>query len=104
MKKKYLLYGFGTHINVGWQTCILCIVSIHHILSLKVDKHIVLLVIVRLLSMSPGNYTCEVEWAGDPIRVTHSLVVLQPPTINKPLIGEMIYIQQHFELTNYLIS
>ena len=34
-----------------------------------------------------GNYTCEVEWAGDPIRVTHSLVVLQPPTIHKPLIG-----------------
>ena len=44
--------------------------------------------------MPPGNYTCEVEWAGDPIRVTHSLVVLQPPTINKPLIGEKIYIQQ----------
>ena len=37
----------------------------------------------------PGNYTCEVEWAGDPIRVTHSLVVLQPPTINKPLIGNI---------------
>ena len=39
-----------------------------------------------------GNYTCEVEWAGDPIRVTHSLVVLQPPTINKPVIGNIILI------------
>ena len=35
-----------------------------------------------------GNYTCEVEWAGMPMSVSHTLVVLQPPRISKPVTGE----------------
>ena len=35
------------------------------------------------LSLQPttGNYTCEVEWRGQPIHITHQLVVLVPPSI-----------------------
>ena len=35
----------------------------------------------------PGNYTCELEWAGAPLAVTHSLTVLQPPSITRPAQG-----------------
>ena len=28
-----------------------------------------------------GNYTCEVEWRGQPLHITHQLVVLVPPSI-----------------------
>ena len=34
-----------------------------------------------------GNYTCELEWSGRPVSVTHSLTVLQPPAISQPLAG-----------------
>ena len=29
------------------------------------------------VSMFEGNYTCEVEWNGNPLSVTHTLTVLQ---------------------------
>ena len=32
-----------------------------------------------------GNYTCEVEWRGQPMRIIHQLVVLVPPTIEAVL-------------------
>ena len=28
-----------------------------------------------------GNYTCLVEWSGNPISITHYLEVLEPPTV-----------------------
>ena len=36
-----------------------------------------------------GNYTCEVEWPGAPLSVTHSLTVLQPPVITRPMTGKI---------------
>ena len=32
-----------------------------------------------------GNYTCEVEWRGQPLQITHQLVVMVPPTIEAVL-------------------
>ena len=34
-----------------------------------------------------GNYTCEVEWGGSPISITHKLTVLVPPSIEAVLPG-----------------
>ena len=34
-----------------------------------------------------GNYTCEVEWDGSPISITHKLTVLVPPSIEAVLPG-----------------
>jgi len=34
-----------------------------------------------------GNYTCEVEWIGSPISITHKLTVLVPPSIVAVLPG-----------------
>ena len=34
-----------------------------------------------------GNYTCEVEWGGQPISITHKLTVLVPPSIEAVLPG-----------------
>jgi hypothetical protein len=39
--------------------------------------------------LSSGNYTCEVEWPGAPLSVTHSLTVLQPPVITRPMTGKI---------------
>ena len=36
-----------------------------------------------------GNYTCEVEWIGSPISITHKLTVLVPPSIVAVLPGGM---------------
>ena len=32
-----------------------------------------------------GNYTCEVEWRGQPMQIVHQLVVHVPPTIEAVL-------------------
>ena len=37
--------------------------------------------------LAAGNYTCELEWSGRPLSVTHSLTVLQPPLISQPTAG-----------------
>lgn len=34
-----------------------------------------------------GNYTCEIEWIGTPIAITHKLIVLVPPSIVAVLPG-----------------
>ena len=41
----------------------------------------------RVQTLSAGNYTCELEWAGRPESLTHSLTVLQPPAIRQPVAG-----------------
>lgn len=40
-----------------------------------------------LLHVISGNYTCEVEWIGTPISITHKLTVLVPPSIVAVLPG-----------------
>ena len=39
------------------------------------------------LHVISGNYTCEVEWIGSPISITHKLTVLVPPSIVAVLPG-----------------
>ena len=41
----------------------------------------IIVVVIRLV----GNYTCEVEWRGQPMQISHQLVVLVPPTIEAVL-------------------
>ena len=57
------------------------------------------LVVVTLLTILPGNYSCGVEWAGAPLQVTHSLLVLQPPAITKPAEGQY---QHHHGVSSQL--
>ena len=35
----------------------------------------------------PGNYTCEVEWSGQPKQIAHHLEVQVPPQIEAILPG-----------------
>ena len=41
----------------------------------------------NLCNVISGNYTCEVEWIGSPISITHKLTVLVPPSIVAVLPG-----------------
>ena len=43
----------------------------------------------EFLASIAGNYTCEVEWIGSPISITHKLTVLVPPSIVAVLPGGM---------------
>jgi hypothetical protein len=40
-----------------------------------------------LLSFPLGNYTCEVEWSGEPKQIVHYLEVQVPPQIEAVLPG-----------------
>ena len=65
------------------------------------------LVVVTLTMPWPGNYSCGVEWAGAPLQVTHSLLVLQPPAITKPAEGQLLILTifgiNHLQEYNKLI-
>ena len=49
--------------------------------SLDKTSNIIVFVVIHLV----GNYTCEVEWRGQPMQISHQLVVLVPPTIEAVL-------------------
>merc|ERR1719430_63387 len=53
----------------------------------------------RLRLEDGGNYTCEVEWNGNPLSVTHTLTVLQPPKITSPKVGASFHAAQGEGLT-----
>ena len=44
-----------------------------------------------------GNYTCEIEWVGTPIAITHKLVVLVPPSIVAVLPGGLGQVDRPIE-------
>ncbi|XP_023336645.1 limbic system-associated membrane protein isoform X2 [Eurytemora carolleeae] len=50
--------------------------------------------IQNLQLLDAGNYTCEIEWQGQPRDITHFLRVLQPPTISHPHPGANIFANQ----------
>ena len=54
---------------------------------------------VKMCLLGAGNYTCELEWSGRPVSVTHSLTVLQPPSISHPPAGSHLQRDQGGELS-----
>ena len=44
-----------------------------------------------------GNYTCEIEWIGTPISITHKLTVLVPPSIVAVLPGGLGQVDRPIE-------
>ena len=44
-----------------------------------------------------GNYTCEIEWIGTPIAITHKLTVLVPPSIVAVLPGGLGQVDRPIE-------
>jgi len=69
------------------------------LIQLNFGSHPTNLRIKRLKLSDAGNYTCEVEWPGAPLSVTHSLTVLQPPVITRPQSGANFHATQGEELT-----
>ena len=76
--------GFGNNRTEGWMFCRGCFRqrTTTNQIPLFYRKEFQFLFLVQCITLSvdqmfEGNYTCEVEWNGNPLSVTHTLTVLQ---------------------------
>ena len=89
MKQLLLIPGGSLHKLIktsqtsAWRLLVLAVFDEQTFLALR-EHHLLIRTSTLLLS---GNYTCEVEWDGSPISITHKLTVLVPPSIEAVLPG-----------------